>query len=121
MKYSPIGPIHASGKNFTQGLRQAISFALADDAEDESLLTVRAIPAVAIGRRRSGRVAVAMSISIARMTVAHWPVAVVHPVGRRIGHEADLLDLVVHCRLEQCVEFRGFLRCDTCIRDFNGE
>ena len=56
-----------------------------------------------------------------RAAVGVRAVAIVHPVGRRIGHEADLLNFIVYCRLQQGVKFRGFLRGDTRIRDFNGE
>ena len=71
-------------------------------------------------------ICVAVSIGMA-VAVASWAavgvrtVAIVHPIGRRIWHEADVLDLSVHCGLQQGVEFGGFLRGDTRIRDFNGE
>ena len=63
-----------------------------------------------------------MAISVS--VCAGMPVAILarlHPVGGGVGHETDVLDLIVHCRLQQGVELGGFLRRDTRIRDFNGE
>ena len=46
---------------------------------------------------------------------------VYHAIRGGVGHEADFLDLVVHCLLEQLIEFGGFLGRYAGVGDFDGD
>ena len=77
-----------------------VEFTLTDDAQDETALAIRSLPAVIITGRRSGCAMVAISVAGVSIAIACVAVAVgltvVHAVDGSVGQIAHLDDFLVY-------------------------